>query len=582
MRPATGRDSRSSRSRRKAFIAAPLVGTMVFLICLMLVIALNRTEAARVDEIVSQAYHNRLASLVEIFRSDLGSNFNQGLQRTIEYGLTSQCWFNFAPIRTQDTYSPYYTSPAGVVGTGQYVVQANIDGSSSLIPDNDDYLALDRLFQSQYPGTEGKINEAKDRYHICRRFKELAKQTVCPQANGLQGLPVWVESFRNDVSFEGIQFSLANPESVGYFKNAPPETSSSVCSKIAELSSFDCFNFATNSREPFHCCKETDPSTGDCKDTDGNSRIDSADWIAGACTDGSFNIPIKVSKSSVFKYLPRIQASDSAGNVIRAGAIADRNFQAPVTYPLFKYLDEAFKFNRKLALGSGGSGVLRGVVQGACEGESANPDKGCSQPGFFVPRLDPSIRYGAPPNPDPVAAKTEATRKFFTNLVTGPDGACTLVENDGIHTAFCLTSGVPTSCASRAPVANCNWDLGACAPNGLPFPGQARCDPDCPANAPYELVNPDVPGSPLVDCQEMSQSRYDSNWEQIASQFAIASSQCEDTKFCGTVAKDSPMQSGIVFFDNAPGSQVDPDGPNTFCWLADSRYLGSNVALPIN
>ncbi|MFH0971835.1 MAG: hypothetical protein V1835_04685, partial [Candidatus Micrarchaeota archaeon] len=91
---------------RRAFIAAPLVGTMIFLVCLLLVASMSRNESSRVNEVVSRAYHNRLASVVEIYRSDLGSNFNTGLQRIIEFGLTSQCWFNFVNLKTERKVVP--------------------------------------------------------------------------------------------------------------------------------------------------------------------------------------------------------------------------------------------------------------------------------------------------------------------------------------------------------------------------------------------------------------------------------------------------------------------------------------------
>ncbi|MFH1107094.1 MAG: hypothetical protein V1787_04315, partial [Candidatus Micrarchaeota archaeon] len=96
---------RTPRTRsHRAFIAAPLVGTLIFLICMLFIVSMGRSESARVNEVVSRAYHNRLASVVEIYRSDLGVNFNTGLQRIIEYGLTSQCWYNFANIKTYRKY----------------------------------------------------------------------------------------------------------------------------------------------------------------------------------------------------------------------------------------------------------------------------------------------------------------------------------------------------------------------------------------------------------------------------------------------------------------------------------------------
>ncbi|MFH1199770.1 MAG: hypothetical protein V1708_01755, partial [Candidatus Micrarchaeota archaeon] len=126
-----------ARSRR-AFIAAPLVGTMIFLICLMVVVSLGRSEANRVNNVVSGAYHNRLASIVETYRSDLGVNFNTGLQRMIEYGLTSECWFNFANIKTEHVYDTGQAAAVDVAdGKLEYLesVQKYIESEQTPIDD---------------------------------------------------------------------------------------------------------------------------------------------------------------------------------------------------------------------------------------------------------------------------------------------------------------------------------------------------------------------------------------------------------------------------------------------------------------
>ncbi|MEK6842993.1 MAG: hypothetical protein AABY04_00735, partial [Candidatus Micrarchaeota archaeon] len=58
---------------KKGFIAAPLLGTLIFLICILVIINMTRAESSAVSQAVSDAYHNKLVSTVEIYRSDLGS-----------------------------------------------------------------------------------------------------------------------------------------------------------------------------------------------------------------------------------------------------------------------------------------------------------------------------------------------------------------------------------------------------------------------------------------------------------------------------------------------------------------------------
>ncbi len=533
---------RNPESARRGFIAAPLLGTLLFLICLMLIVALSRSEASRVDEIVSNAYHNRLISLVEIFRSDLGANFNLGLQRTIEYGLTSQCWFNFAPISTEHEASPYsdYT----------VYVDLNKDGSIS----DADVAELDQTFGAP----DNAINETEERYHACRRMKELVRQVVCPATSGLGGLPSWVDSFKDPVTFEGVQFTLANPDVIPAFRGAA--SGPSICSRLAERSSFDCKNFATNAASPYLCCKEVD-EYGECADTDGDgvSSGDPDEYVPGACANGDFLVPIDVTAADVFPYLPRLEASDTAGNKIRTGAISDENFQAPVAYPLFKYLDAAFVFNRFLAYGpdkaklpvASETGVLRGVVPGACEGEAGANPFGCAIDSSFTPRLPASGDYGLSPNTVQVTIRNDAAQKFFERAVRP---ACTQVATKGVNTAFCPISGIAFACATQLDYDN---DGQYCSSIPCLSP-----DPDDPY-----VVAP----AGLNDCLTQPLSP-----EQAADQFDVAGVTCglglggAPQYYCGDI---DFMDSQIVFFDSDTTAQVDPLVPNTFCWLASSKYV---------
>ncbi|MFH1779649.1 MAG: hypothetical protein ABH803_00695, partial [Candidatus Micrarchaeota archaeon] len=80
---------------RKAFIAAPLIGTIIFLASLIFVANLARTEALATSQVMSEAFHNRAVSITEAYKNDLSSLFRENLARTIQYFLLSQCWSEF-------------------------------------------------------------------------------------------------------------------------------------------------------------------------------------------------------------------------------------------------------------------------------------------------------------------------------------------------------------------------------------------------------------------------------------------------------------------------------------------------------
>lgn len=543
-----------SLGRRRAFIAAPLVGTLVFLVCLMLVVAINRSESQRVDEIVSQAYHNRLVSLVEIFRSDLASNFNTGLQRTIEYRLTSQCWFNFAPLHTEAT-APDPADPQklntysviSLVGTRQATLRDltdGLDGPSAALP--------------------GIVNETFERYDVCRRMKDLVNTVVCPSDPGnIYGLPSWVKTFATETTFEGVKFSLANPQSEFIPDPARPgHDGLSVCKALADYSSFDCRQFAAPQPDPAHpsapltrfkCCKQgTANAYGDCRPED---------WESGSCENG-FLLPLNVENPNVYPFLPRIQAEDSAGNVIRAGAIADRNFSASITYPLFKYLDAAFVFNRHLAYGANGQkdatvtrkqGVLRGIVQGACDGNPVGGAQGCPVLSDFQPQLPVGAYYRVDAGADPLPMQADAGKSFYAKDASQPGpvlAACREVAQTpySLETDFCKT-GQPQDCFK-------NYNPAAPDSPFLFDPADSNAV-KCLGTGDY---NPDLTADPNT----------------IVHTFNIRPSTCgspssgSNPLFCAFI---NPVEALMVFVDTDPARQVDPLAKNLFCWKSVSMPL---------
>ncbi|MFH0971836.1 MAG: hypothetical protein ABIG96_00170 [Candidatus Micrarchaeota archaeon] len=320
--------------RTKAFIAAPLLGTLVFLVSILVIINFNSSETAAVAETVSGAYHNRLVSLVEIYRTDMGSVFNIGLQRNIEYGLTSQCWFNFAPISTQRSLDP--------------VVDAKII--------------------EKYDDGNGILDENEEKRFLCDRASSLVKTVVCSKkADYLFGIATWATIIADQRSFEGVNLTASNTEAflnlIGY-NDLSIDDGTDLCEKLISGVEIDCKNYSETGA--FQCCSSFDAS-GNCLQ------------VVPGCEDGGqFFVRVSVQNDLVFSRFPRVYASDSAGNRIRAGAITDLDYNAPISYPLFKYLDAALRANHYLAYGPNGRddklnvggeiGARRGIIEGSCTG----------------------------------------------------------------------------------------------------------------------------------------------------------------------------------------------------------------------
>ena len=174
--------------KKRAFIAAPLIGTLIFLISIIIIINFGRSESAAISETVSDSYHNRLVSIVEIYRADLGSLFNIGLQRNIEYALTSQCWQNFISLASESS-----------LGAGG-VNQETMYNGHPLSKDHD-------------PTSPGVVTEEEERFYTCARTTELMREVVCiKNSSYLFGLPKWAEIISDTTSFEGIKLQAADLE----------------------------------------------------------------------------------------------------------------------------------------------------------------------------------------------------------------------------------------------------------------------------------------------------------------------------------------------------------------------------------
>ena len=101
---------------KKAFIAAPLLGTIIFLAAILFVSYISQADKIEVTKIVSDAYHNRIVTILDNYRSDLKALFSVSIARSIESYLTTQCWSIFTISNApSDSCGPV---PPGVTGVG--------------------------------------------------------------------------------------------------------------------------------------------------------------------------------------------------------------------------------------------------------------------------------------------------------------------------------------------------------------------------------------------------------------------------------------------------------------------------------
>jgi hypothetical protein len=145
----------------RGFIFAPLVGTLLLLSALLLVTHFSRSDAAEVNRIVSDAYHNRLVSLLEATRSDTAAIFRMLVARTTQNYIVLTDYVNLKQSGDLDTLS-------GVV-------------PFTSAPD--------------------------ERERMCIDFRNTIKDSMCvDSASGVyQGMPRWMQMLKQSVPFEGVQ-----------------------------------------------------------------------------------------------------------------------------------------------------------------------------------------------------------------------------------------------------------------------------------------------------------------------------------------------------------------------------------------
>ncbi|VVB70648.1 Uncharacterised protein [uncultured archaeon] len=368
---------------RKAFIAAPLIGTTIFLVAIFFAVNLSKTESSAVSEIANNAYHSRLISLMELYRSDLKSVFKIGISSLVENQIAKQCW-NY-PLTIQ-----YSINSTGGQDSGP--LQANGLG----------------FFANNYQFSD----EVERRLDFCYRLKKVVGGLTQASGNGTS-IKNWLTSLNNSIVFEGIAFNIASQSKFSEFKdklnsypgwnppanhpecvttstfgsNSAPNCDNVIqnkctdpltiaaCSNGTEVQQllgnglFDCFSFAemadpVSPTTQYSCCT---PLGAKKQDDYYNQIQNGATWdrsqlrtlscnagsqnyLAG-CEGGQFYYQLNVKSPDVYPLLPRIEASDGKGNIIRSGGIADENEYLLIRYPFFKYYDLSLKFGRALAFG---------------------------------------------------------------------------------------------------------------------------------------------------------------------------------------------------------------------------------------
>lgn len=372
----------------KAFIAAPLLGTLIFLIAIFLMINMIKEDNNAVQQVVEDSQHNRLISLMDIYRMDLGSLFRSGLSSNLEIFLARKGWVS--------AYT-FSNDPRKL--------------SNTEIECDSDF--------------NGQINLSELRLCKCVHQNMLTNSIICSHS-GTSGIDVenfrlqtWFRFLSNPLYFEGIEYSLANQEQSKLFTDYNnPGQYFALCAKLIKEAMFDCEAY---SRGIMQCCKKQTitivpnmmiPSLTPCNINE----------ILEGCEQGTFMVKINITDPDVFPLLPRISAKIGSSNYLelRSGAISDSDFFLPINYPFFKYQNEAFKFFEKIAYGNSVSntceGENEGIADGLCLGNPSSSGGGCpslttsSGSSIFT---CPGNAYLNSPMADPEQAKDELVDAFL-------------------------------------------------------------------------------------------------------------------------------------------------------------------------
>jgi len=275
--------------RHRAFIAAPLLGTLIFLIAIVYAVNLSKDEANAVSQIGDDAYHNRLVSMLEIYRADLLGFFSDGLRQNTEDFISSAAWEG---INTVDEFT--VTDRRNKCEAIANTVRGQLISSGV---SNQDFL-----------------NGFSD------LLKALRKEYVF---EGLKFSPVMFEPFQMSTGEGAVTWDFT----------CDKEPGNTICESLLSGSTFDCQNYATNLVTPYQCCKQKQLSGASCP----------AGQVLRGCEDGGFYLAVDLDNVDVYKAMPRMQISDALGNTVRTAVLGKYSFQVPIRYPIYRYNDASFR-----------------------------------------------------------------------------------------------------------------------------------------------------------------------------------------------------------------------------------------------
>ena len=276
-------------SRRRAFIAAPLLGTMIFLIAVVYAVNLSKDEASAVGQIGDDAYHNRLVSMLEIYRADLLGFFSDGLRQNTEDFISSAPWRGINDVR--------------------------------------EFSVTDRRTKCEA---------------IARTVRGQLISAGVSNQEFLRGFSDLINELRKDYVFEGLKFSpvkfdafaMSTGEGMATWDfTCGEEPGRTLCERLLTGSTFDCENYATNLASPYQCCAEALPSETSCP----------AGRVIRGCEDGGFYLAVDIYDPDVYKAMPRMQISDALGNTVRTAVLGKYSFLVPISYPIYRYNDASFR-----------------------------------------------------------------------------------------------------------------------------------------------------------------------------------------------------------------------------------------------
>ncbi|MBI5225646.1 hypothetical protein HY994_00210 [Candidatus Micrarchaeota archaeon] len=324
-----------AEKKHRAFVAAPLISTILFLSAVLFTVNLNKIEAAQSARIVNDAYHNRIVSLIDIYRTDLSSVFRESVRRNIQEYILDPGWNTLDLKNKQDV-------------TGNF------------------------------------LNYRDIRLQRCEGIRKLSQEVVCSlgskpvDASFGYGIPAWIEVASQNFSFEGIRFRPANQKQMDLLNpdrndGAAVNAYAKSCRNLVQDNLFDCQYFADH---PGFTDAAHPVGPFQCKDVNG--------VVLPGCLEGTFFMrvdPRGISPtnlngdSALFAAMPRIEGDDGYGNQVRSGAIGYEVFYLPINLRVFYYDDFALEFYDRLAFNSDPSDPSRhprpgGLVKGICSGSS--------------------------------------------------------------------------------------------------------------------------------------------------------------------------------------------------------------------